>query len=127
MRNTPMKKFTKYLVVRPQDLNHAGTLFGGVMMSVADEMAFVAASLTYPGCTFVTKIFCEFDFIRGSVEGDIIEIEAAVLAKGTSSVRVAVSARHAVSHEEIFRTEAVLVNARNGQSMPIPEAPIGGE
>ena len=123
----PSKTFTKYIVVRPQDLNHAGTLFGGVMMSVADEMAFVAATLTHPGCTFVTKVFSEFDFIRGSVEGDIIEIEAEVLSKGTSSVRVGVCARHAVSHQEIFRTQAVLVNARNGRSLPIPEPAIGAE
>ncbi|RYD82356.1 MAG: hypothetical protein EOP84_09515, partial [Verrucomicrobiaceae bacterium] len=52
--------YSRYLLVRPQDLNHAGTLFGGAMMAFADEMAFIAATLTYPGCTFVTKVFKEF-------------------------------------------------------------------
>ncbi len=85
--------FSKFFLVRPQDLNHGGTLFGGVMMSLADEMAFVAATLTYPGCTFVTKLFCEFDFISGPVEGEeIIQVEAEVLHKGRSSVRVRVKA-----------------------------------
>src|ERR1700742_31655 len=101
--------FSKYFLVRPQDLNHAGTLFGGVMMSVADEMAFVAATLTYPGCTFVTKGFSEFNFIHGSIEGDIVQIDAEVISKGTSSVRVAVRAQHAISKTKIFETEAVLV------------------
>src|SRR5258708_27676051 len=107
--------FSKYFVVRPQDLNHAGTLFGGVMMAFADEMAFIAASLTHPGCTFVTKVFCEFNFISGSVEGDILRIEAEVLAKGRTSLRVAVRASNAISHRKIFETEAVLVNARGGR------------
>lgn len=117
--------FSKYFLVRMQDLNHAGTLFGGVMMSLADEMAFVAATLTYPGCTFVTKVFSEFNFISGSREGEIIRIESEVLSTGTSSVRVAVRAHSAVSGTKIFETEAVLVNARNGKSIPIPrEKPV---
>jgi acyl-CoA hydrolase len=119
--DAPMPRtFSKYFLVRPHDLNHAGTLFGGVMMSLADEMAFVAATLTYPGCTFVTKVFREFNFIRGSAEGDIIEIQAEVIERGRTSVRVAVRARSSISEIEIFETESVLVNARNGQSLPIP-------
>lgn len=112
--------FSKCFVVRPQDLNHAGTLFGGTMMAHADELAFIAATLSFPGCTFVTKVFCEFNFVSGAVEGDIIRIEAQVLGKGRSSVRVAVKATNAISSQEIFHTEAVLVNARGGKSVPIP-------
>lgn len=103
-----------------QDLNHAGTLFGGVMMSLADEMAFVAATLTYPGCTFVTKVFSEFNFISGAREGEIIKIESEVLSIGTSSVRVTVRASNAVTGQQIFETEGVLVNALHGKSIPIP-------
>jgi acyl-CoA hydrolase len=114
------EKYSKYFLVRPQDLNHAGTLFGGVMMSLADEMAFVAATLTYRGCTFVTKVFKEFDFISGPVEGEIVKVEAEVLRRGNSSVTVAVHAVNAANGREIFQTEAVLVNARQGKSVPIP-------
>src|SRR3712207_2948676 len=115
--------YCRYLLVRPQDLNHAGTLFGGAMMSFADEMAFVAATLTYPGCTFVTKVFHEFNFISGPKEGEIVKIEAEVLRKGTTSVTVSVKASSAVTNREIFQTEAVLVNAQKGKSYPIPEPP----
>ncbi len=115
--------FSKYFLVRTQDLNHAGTLFGGVMMSLADEMAFVAATLTYPGCCFVTKVFHEFDFIAGPVNGDIVKVEAAVLEKGRSSVRISVKASNAATGQDIFQTECVMVNARDGHSVPIPENP----
>ena len=117
------QSFTKHFVVRPQDLNHAGTLFGGVLMAHADELAFVAATLTFPGCTFVTKVFCEFNFVSGAMEGDIIKTEAEVLSKGRTSVKVAVRAINAITAQEIFYTEAVLVNARSGKSTPIPDLP----
>lgn len=90
------------------------------MMSHADEMAYVAASLTFPGCTFVTKVFREFNFLSGAREGDIIKTEAEVLGRGRSSVTVSVKAVNAVTGEEIFRTDAVLVNAHQGKSIPIP-------
>src|SRR5271165_5813171 len=51
------KVFSNYFLVRHRDLNHAGTLFGGTMMAWADELAYIAASLSYPDCTFVTKVF----------------------------------------------------------------------
>lgn len=113
--------FTSYFLVRPQNLNHAGTLFGGTMMAWSDEMAFVAASLTYPGCTFVTKMVQEFNFVSGPLEGDIVKIAAEVLRKGRSSVAVSVKAVNARNEAEIFHTEAVLVNAQHGKSVPIPE------
>ena len=114
--------YAQYLLVRPQDMNHAGTLFGGVMMARADEMAFVAASLEYPSCRFVTKVFHEFDFLHGAREGEIIKIEAELMSKGRSSVRVAVRASNARTAEGIFQTEAILVNVIDGRSAAIPEA-----
>ncbi len=113
------RKFTKQILVRPQDLNHAGTLFGGAMMAWADEMAFIAATLTYPHCTFVTKVFHEFNFISGTRDGDIIQIEAEVLKTGRTSVSVAVKAINAVTGQAIFDTSAVMVNVRQGRSIPI--------
>jgi acyl-CoA hydrolase len=112
--------FSTYFLVRHQDLNHAGTLFGGKMMAWADELAFVAASLTYPGCTFVTKVFEKFDFIHGPGEGAIVRIDAQILSRGNSSVRVKVSGIWAADGEPIFTTEAIMVNAHGGHSVPIP-------
>lgn len=115
--------FSKYFLVRPQDLNHAGTLFGGAMMALADEMAFIAATLTYPGATFVTKLFDEFDFISGPRDGEIVLIEAEVLKRGRSSVTVSVRAAAASGGKPIFQTTAILVNAKDGKSLPIPLLP----
>lgn len=115
--------YTKTVLVRPQDLNHAGTLFGGTMMEWADEMAFIAATLTYPDCTFATKVFREFNFLHGPVDGDIIQIEAEIIGTGRTSVTVAVRGSSAVTGNQIFSTQAVMVNARQGKSIPIPKKP----
>ena len=112
--------FSNYFVVRHKDMNHAGTLFGGTMMAWADELAYVAASLSYPGCDFVTKVFETFDFIRGPAQGDIVRIDARVISKKTSSVRVQVSGTWTFSGQPIFSTLAIMVNARNGRAIPIP-------
>jgi acyl-CoA hydrolase len=112
--------FSTYFLVRHQDLNHAGTLFGGKMMAWADELAYVAASLSFPGCTFVTKVFEKFDFIHGPGEGAIVRIDAYVMSRGNSSVRVKVSGIWAVDSQPIFTTEAIMVNAYGGHSVPIP-------
>ncbi len=112
--------FSNYFLVRHQDLNHAGTLFGGRMMAWADELAYIAATLSFPGCTFVTKVFEKFDFIHGPGEGAILRLDARVLSKGTSSVRVEVSGTWAVDGQPIFTTHAVMVNAHGGHSVPIP-------
>ncbi len=112
--------FSNYFLVRHRDLNHAGTLFGGTMMAWADELAYVAASLTYPGCNFVTKVFETFDFISGAAQGAIVRIDARIVSKGRSSVRVHVSGTWAVTGQAIFSTHAVMVNARDGKSVAIP-------
>lgn len=85
-------------------------------------MAFIAATPSFRGCTFMTKVFCEFDFIRSVKEGDIVQITVEVRSRGRSSVRVAMQAKHAVSGEQILQTKAVLVHAQQGRSIPIPDA-----
>ena len=64
----------KTILIRPEYLNHAGTVFGGYLMMWADELAFTAASLTFPDATFVTRLFERFDFTSPVRNGDIIKI-----------------------------------------------------
>jgi acyl-CoA hydrolase len=118
-----LRTFSNYFLVRHKDLNHAGTLFGGAMMAWADELAYIAASLSYPGCDFVTKVFETFDFIGGPGQGDIVRIDARVISKGRSSVRVQLSGTWAITGQPIFSTHAVMVNVIDGKSVPIPAGP----
>jgi acyl-CoA hydrolase len=107
------------LLIRPEFLNHGGTLFGGYLMQWADEMAYAAASLTYPDAGFVTKLFGQFDFKSPVVAGDIIKIFSEVESVGNTSCKVQVWAVNARSAAEVFRTFAVMVNVRHGRKTPL--------
>ena len=108
------------LLIRPEFLNHGGTIFGGYLMQWADDMAYIAASLAFPGATFVTKLFGPFDFKAPGRAGDIVRIVSQVESTGTTSCRAAVWAVNARTQVEVFRTFAVMVNAKDGQKRPLP-------
>ena len=99
----------KTLLIRPEFLNHGGGLFGGYMMQWSDDIAFAAASLTFPAATFVTRRFEAFDFVSSVRNGDIIKVFARVESVGTTSCTVEVWCLNARTHEEVFRTRAVMV------------------
>ncbi len=111
----------KTLLIRPEYLNHGGTLFGGYMMQWADDMAYNAASLTFPSANFVTKLFGQFDFKAAVRGGDIIKIYSEVETRGNTSCRILVWAINARSQTEVFRTFAVMVNLRDGKKVPLEE------
>jgi ribose 5-phosphate isomerase B len=110
----------KTLVIRPEHLNHHSTVFGGYMMKWADDMAFSAASLTFPGSKFVTRAVDAFDFANAVHSGDIIKVFARVESVGTTSCKVAVWCLNAETRITVFRTTTVLVNlGPDGKKSPI--------
>jgi len=110
----------KTLLIRPEFLNHGGGLFGGYMMQWSDDIAFTAASLTFPGATFVTRRFEAFDFVSSVRNGDIIKIFARVESAGTTSCTVEVWCVNARTEARVFRTQAVMVNIDlQGRKTPI--------
>ena len=115
----PPLRHEKTVLIRPEFLNHGGTLFGGYMMQWADDMAYNAASLAYPGAIFVTKLFGQFDFKSPVVAGDIIKIYSKVESVGTTSCKILVWALNARSSTEVFRTFAVMVNVKDGRKSPL--------
>lgn len=111
----------KTLLIRPEYLNHHGTVFGGYMMKWADDMAFNSASLSLPGCEFVTRCFGAFDFNSPVRSGDIVKVYARVESVGSTSCGVAVWCLDAVTRSTVFRTTAVMVNVGpDGKKARIP-------
>ncbi|MEI9894097.1 MAG: RpiB/LacA/LacB family sugar-phosphate isomerase [Chthoniobacter sp.] len=45
--------YEKTMLIRPEYLNQRGTLYGGYMLTWADDLAYNAASLTFPKASFV--------------------------------------------------------------------------
>lgn len=116
MSDSPLSlRHEKTVLIRPEFLNHGGTLFGGYMMQWADDMAYNAASLAFPDAIFVTKLFGQFDFTSPVVAGDIIKIFSQVENVGTTSCKIQVWAINARNSAAVFRTFAVMVNVKDGR------------
>ena len=109
----------KTQLIRPEFLNHGGTLYGGYMMQWADDMAYNAASLAFPNAIFVTKLFGQFDFTSPAVAGDIIKIYSQVESVGMTSCKIMVWGINARNAAEVFRTFAVMVNVKDGRKTPL--------
>ena len=111
----------KTLLIRPEFLNQRGTVFGGYMMQWADDMAFNAASLTFPKAAFVTRRFDAFDFTTPVGNGDILKVFSRVQRTGTTSCIVAVWCVNARTRASVFNTIAVMVHiAPDGTKSALP-------
>jgi acyl-CoA hydrolase len=122
--NTPLfPSHEKTLVIRPEYLNHVGTVFGGSLMQWADDMAYNAASLAFPEASFVTRRFESFDFTSPMRNGDILKVFSQVIHKGFTSCMVKVWGVDARQGREVFRTSAVMVNVdAAGKKQPLVES-----
>ncbi|NNC90655.1 MAG: acyl-CoA thioesterase [Akkermansiaceae bacterium] len=99
-------------LVLPEDLNQFGYLFGGRLLSWIDEACWIAASLDYPDCQFVTIGMDQVEFRHSVREGTILSIKSEKVKEGESSVSYAVSVWRgkAADSEPIFTTCVTYVN-----------------
>ena len=112
-------------LVLPEDLNQYGHLFGGRLLAWVDEASWIAASLEFPECRFVTIGMDRVEFRHGVKKGAILAIESSRVNIGTSSVQYEVIVRlgRAQENDVIFRTNITFVNvdaAGNKVAIPIP-------
>ena len=96
--------FQHQMIVRQEHLNQYGNLFGGRVLAVIDELAFIACARTYPGRNFVTRAVQDAEFTAPARLGDALEFRFGVEGVGRTSVRV--------------RVEMLIHNTRTGQTAP---------
>ena len=109
-------------LVLPEHLNQYGFLFGGHLLMWVDEIAWIAATLEYPGCRFVTVGMDRVEFKRSVREGTILKFSVTRTDVGRTSTTWEVKVRKEDSGEEIFSTHVTLVRIdEDGQKMPLPD------
>jgi acyl-CoA hydrolase len=74
---------THHLVL-PGDLNQFGSLFGGRLLAWVDEAAWIAASVEFPHCHFVTIAMDKVEFRRGVGDGTSVTYEVSVIGAKSS-------------------------------------------
>ncbi len=80
-----------YKLVLPEHLNQFGYIFGGHLLKWVDEIAWIAASLDFPGCKFVTIGMDKIEFRKGIKEGSILRFLVERVKIGNTSVRYSVN------------------------------------
>ncbi|HEY8960944.1 MAG TPA: acyl-CoA thioesterase [Luteolibacter sp.] len=98
-------------LILPSDLNQYGFLFGGRLLAWVDEASWIAASLDFPGCEFVTVGMDRIEFRHSVRQGTILAIRCDKERVGTTSVTYSVEVfDRGNSHEAIFATRITFVN-----------------
>ena len=76
-------------LVRPQHLNGANRLFGGILMQWIDEVAGIVAK-RHSGCNVTTASVDNLTFLHGAYQNEMIVIKGKVTWVGNSSMEVCV-------------------------------------
>jgi len=101
-------------LVLPEHLNHYGYLFGGNLLKWVDEYAWIAASLDYPGCNFVTIGLDEVVFKKSVRGGVILKFVVEKAREGSTSVQYTVTVFRGNTERDrndpVFSTRVTLVN-----------------
>ncbi len=111
-----------YKLVLPEHLNHYGFLFGGYLLKFTDEVAWIAATLDYPGYLFVTIAMDKVEFRKSVREGTILRFRCLRVHEGRTSVRYQVEVFRSEEEdaETIFSTTVTLVRVdENGEKKPL--------
>ena len=113
-----------YKLVMPEQMNQYGSLFGGNLLKWIDEIAWMAASLDYPGARFVTIGMNRVEFKKGVSGGTILRFEILQKRVGKTSVTYTATVTHSESAhaaaEIIFTTEITFVRVdASGKKIPV--------
>lgn len=73
-------------LVKPEDMNPSGALFGGKMMMWIDEEAAIYAMCKLKTRNVVTAHIGEINFKAPSFSGDVIQFDSAVVKYGRTSI-----------------------------------------
>jgi acyl-CoA thioesterase YciA len=110
------------VIMMPKDTNALGSIFGGVILSLIDQAAFVEASRQAPH-KYVTVAMDKIEFHKPVQVGDIVSLWAETAKIGSTSIRLRVDvlARSRSSDDDVRVTSAeVTMVAIDARGKPIP-------
>lgn len=84
-------KTSVFKTVFPDITNHHNTMFGGAVMAMMDEIAFITAT-RYARKAFVTVGSEKISFIKPIPAGSFVELIGSILHIGNTSIKVMVEA-----------------------------------
>jgi acyl-CoA hydrolase len=101
-------QFHSRKLIKPQDLNAHGTLFGGTVLSWVDEEAAIFVSCQLGKGNIVTKYMSEINFVNSAKLGEVIEIGMETVKFGNSSITVKCEVRNKFTKETIITIDKIV-------------------
>ena len=113
--NFKTRKLIKY-----EDLNSGGSLFGGQLLKWIDEEASIYTMCQLETNKIVTKLVSEINFMKPAYLNDIIEIGVDVVSFGRTSITLKVVARIKDTKNEILKIDKMVFVSIDENGRPIP-------
>jgi acyl-CoA hydrolase len=107
-------------LIKPEDLNARGTLFGGQLLKWIDEECAIYCMCQLETKSIVTKIMSEVNFISSANQGDIIEIGCDLISFGTTSITIKCVIRNKDSQRLITVIDKIVFVAVDENGLPTP-------
>lgn len=116
-----------YKLVLPEHLNHYGFLFGGYLLHWLDEVAYITATVEFPGCEFVTVAMDNVAFKKKINSGEVVKFLVKQQKLGTTSVKYWIQAfgesREQSADTVLFETTMTFVCVdKDGQAQAISKS-----
>ena len=113
-------KFHTRKLVKPEDLNSNGTLFGGKVLAWIDEEAALYTIVQLENKKVVTKYISEINFMSTAKQGDVIEIGIEVVKFGKTSLTLNCEVRNKMNHETIVTVDNIIMVHLGDNGKPSP-------
>jgi acyl-CoA hydrolase len=113
-------RFFSRKIVKPQDLNPNGTLFGGAVLSWIDEEAAIYVLCQLGKGRIVTKYMSEINFASSAKLGDVIEIGMETVKFGRTSITVKCEVRTKFSLDTIITIDRIVFVHIDANGNPVP-------
>lgn len=107
-------------LIKPEDLNPRGTLFGGRILQWIDEEAAIYAMCQLDTKNIVTKLISEINFVSPAYQGDVIEIGVEPTNYGRTSLTLKVSVRNKETGNIIVEIERMVFVSLDENGVPTP-------
>ena len=113
--NFKTRKLIKY-----EDLNSRGSLFGGQLLKWIDKEASIYTICQLETNKIVTKLMSEINFMKPAYLNDVIEIGVDVISFGRTSITLKVVARIKETKNEILKIDKMVFVSIDENGKPIP-------
>ncbi|RUO65741.1 Acyl-CoA hydrolase [Pseudidiomarina planktonica] len=114
-------RFLSRRLVMPNDLNFAGSLFGGRILEWIDEEAYIFAACQLDSKSLVTKHIGAISFETSAFQGDVVEFGLGVKKVGRTSLTVTCVVRNKHTKQNIcVADDIVFVHIEPDSRQPRP-------